>query len=73
MFPVNEGDAWSHPNQPGNGDGRSYVAISFSCDGYRWAPLIKLVGSRGLWGRTYEHPVDGFVQVQCHAASAESL
>eukprot|EP00966_Prymnesium_polylepis_P131531 3042331-Prymnesium_polylepis.1 len=56
LFPVNRGV----PGE-GNGDGESFVALSFSCDGVHWSALEPLVWSVGLHGRTWDHPVDGLL------------
>ena len=58
LFPLNEGNVNEQAN-PGNGDGESYIAMSFSCDGVHWSTITKLAWTTGLLGRTYDHPVDG--------------
>ena len=57
LFPVNRGV----PGE-GNGDGESFIALSLSCDGIHWSRLTPLVWSVGREGRTYDHPVDGFLR-----------
>ena len=56
LMPVNMGQ----PGE-GNGDGESFIALSFSCDGVQWSRLTKLVWSVGREGRTWDHPVDGLL------------
>ena len=56
LFPVNlgfEGES--------NGDGESVIALSLSCDGVHWSSLKRLVWTKGHYGRTWDHPVDGMV------------
>ena len=45
MLPINEGEEGQ-----GNGNGESYIGLSFSCDGFSWSSLTRLVGSTGLQG-----------------------
>ena len=56
MMPVN----WGEEGQD-NGDGDSHICMSISCDGVHWSSLTPLVSTRGLEGRTYDHPVSGFI------------
>ena len=57
LFPVNLGNE----EEGGNGDGESFIALSLSCDGVHWSNLTRLVWSVGMFGRTWDHPVDGVV------------
>lgn len=56
LFPVNTGQ----PNTP-NGNRGGHIALALSCDGVRWSALRPLVRGPGGHGRTYDHPVSGFV------------
>ena len=57
LFPVNLGNE----EEGGNGNGESFIALSLSCDGVHWSNLTRLVWSVGMFGRTWDHPVDGVV------------
>ncbi|KAL1503805.1 hypothetical protein AB1Y20_012273 [Prymnesium parvum] len=57
LLPINEGEEGK-----GNGDGPSYIGVSVSCDGVSWSKPEVLVWSTGREGRTYDHPVDGWLQ-----------
>ena len=57
LFPVNLG----FEEEGGNGNGESFIALSLSCDGVHWSNLTRLVWSVGMFGRTWDHPVDGVV------------
>ena len=48
LFPINTGK-WGE----GNGDGESYIALSFSCDGVHWSQVTPLVWTVGQDGRTW--------------------
>jgi len=61
LFAVNFG---RHAQE--NGDGDAFIALSISCNGVSWAPFIALTRSIGLYGRTYDQPVDGFVVRGAH-------
>ena len=60
LMPVNQGRPGA-PSSQGNTDGESYIALSFSCDGVHFGALHPLVWTTGRNGRTWDHPVDGFV------------
>ena len=61
---VNEGEAGIR-----TGDGTSYIAATFSCDGVHWSRFIPVVASTPNEARTYDQPVDGLLyengQVRC--------
>ena len=57
LFPVNLGNE----EEGGNGNGECFIALSLSCDGVHWSNLTRLVWSVGMFGRTWDHPVDGVV------------
>ena len=48
-----------------NGDGKAFMGLSISCDGFIWAPLHKLASCRSRLGRAVDHPVDGFLVRNC--------
>ena len=56
LFPVNMGEEGD-----GNGNGDSFIGIALSCDGVHWSQITPLVWSAPRDGRTYDHPVDGFL------------
>lgn len=56
LFPVNMGEEGE-----GNGNGDSFIGLALSCDGVQWSELTPLVWSVPKDGRTYDHPVDGFL------------
>ena len=57
LFSVNLGNE----EEGGNGNGESFIALGLSCDGVHWSNLTRLVWSVGMFGRTWDHPVDGVV------------
>ena len=56
LMPIN----WGVRGQD-NGDGESAIAMVFSCDGLHWSEIANLVKTRGIQGRTYDHPVSGLI------------
>lgn len=62
LYPVNYGQA-----NTGNGVGESLIGLSMSCDGLNWSRITPLVWTRGLLGRTFDHPVDGLYMEDGHA------
>ena len=73
LFPLNEGtlqkngvpeddEGMPRPSPDPDCKGTCYIALSHSCDGIHWSPLVKLVTTTGDRGRTFDHPVSGFVR-----------
>lgn len=73
LFPLNEGtlrksgvpeDDEGMPRASPDPDckGTCYIALAHSCDGIHWSRLTKLVSTDGDRGRTFDHPVSGFVR-----------
>jgi hypothetical protein len=73
LFPLNEGtlrkrgvpeDDEGMPRATPDPDckGTCYIALSHSCDGIHWSRFVKLVSTTGDRGRTFDHPVSGFVR-----------
>ena len=56
LMPVNFGE-----EDVPNGDGDASIRMSFSCNGLNWSEMIFLTQSFPKLGRTYDHPVDGFI------------
>ena len=56
LMPVNFGE-----EDVPNGDGDSSIRMAFSCNGLHWSEMIFLTESFPKLGRTYDHPVDGFI------------
>lgn len=56
LMPINHGQEGIR-----TGDGFSYIALSFSCNGVHWSRPIQLMESQPLDARTYDQPVDGLL------------
>ena len=48
----------------GNSDGRSFVGLGLSCNGRDWSALRPIAETVGALGRTYDHPVDGLLEIE---------